>query len=37
MNIKNKDITLNEFCSIPLKDGIKRIISTSDFFRLDFE
>jgi hypothetical protein len=37
MNIKNKEMTLNQFCSIPMKDGIKRVINTSEVFRVDFE
>lgn len=37
MNIKNKDLTLKQFCDLPMKDGITRVINTKDLFRVDFE
>jgi len=36
MNTTNNDLTLNEFLELP-RNEIKRVISTPDFFRGDFE
>ena len=36
MNITQKNITLNQFLELPKKE-IKRVISTPNFFRGDFE
>lgn len=36
MNTTQKNITLNQFLELPKKE-IKRVISTQNFFRGDFE